>query len=111
MKLNLFVTQNYERDKEMLTNKIWIDGLQVYRKLFILRADSKVTLPSNVNSIVSISGFVMLQRTYIQQLPFLSGDGLFKCSCTVANNEVYLETSEDVRNDFEAYVIIEYTKK
>lgn len=103
-------TQEYSLYKEINTGKIWTDGKVVYRSTFNIIPGQTIKLDDTIVSYVSIAGFVILDGTFIQNLPFISGTGDIICSVTIEGNTLKLENTNGYDKRLNAFVSVEYTK-
>lgn len=102
---------------ETKTNKVWIDGKPIYRKVIdcgILPNNNSITIDHNISSIASVitlQGIAVSSSIYLP-IPYVAG------SPTTANDWIHLYTTKteigiSTLFDFSAYkgyVTIEYTK-
>lgn len=103
--------------QETKTNKIWIDGKPIYRKVVdfgVLPNASSKEVPSgitNVDYVVSIEGVRRNQQeNTFTSLPSLSTtESIYFVDITLLNNNIRIRAGSDRSNEI-AYVILEYTK-
>lgn len=103
-------TQEYSLYKEINTGKTWTDGKVVYRSTFNITPGKTIELNASIMSYVSITGFVILDGVFIQNLPLISGTGDIICSATIERNVLKLENSSGYDKRLNAFVSVEYTK-
>lgn len=102
---------------EVKTNKIWIDGKPIYRKVFdlgVIPSDSAMTYSTNLNnvSIKKIDGYVYdSSNTVIQPINYISQSTTSIIETITINNgsQIRLRTKGPFTN-IKAYVVLEYTK-
>ena len=102
---------------EIKTNKIWIDGKPIYRKVFdlgIIPSDGAMTYSTNLNnvSIKKIDGYVYdSSDTVVQPINYISQSSTSIIETITINNgsQIRLRTKGPFTN-IKAYVVLEYTK-
>ncbi len=116
--INFNVTEKVEIPKdvysteETLTNKVWIDGKPVYRKIVVgavltSTAVTKYDLSgSNIDSVVSLD--LMLSNAELQRTPNLSG--LITFFYVNADKEIELNALSTPLSGYTPTFIVEYTK-
>lgn len=102
---------------EIKTNKIWIDGKPIYRKVFdlgVIPSDGAMTHSTNLNnvSIKKIDGYVYdSDDTVVQPINYISQSTTSIIETITINNgsQIRLRTKGPFTN-IKAYVVLEYTK-
>lgn len=103
---------------ETKTNKVWIDGKPIYRKVIdfgSLPNNTTKYMPHNINNIdkvIEIRGYATESGTknfYPLPLQYRGADSSYNVEILVNNNNVIVGASQN-RSMYIAYVILEYTK-
>lgn len=103
---------------ETKTNKVWIDGKPIYRKVInfgSLPNNTTKYIPHNINNIdkvIEIRGYATESGTknfYPLPLQYKGADSSYNVEILVNNNNVIAGASQN-RSMYTAYVILEYTK-
>ena len=110
-------TPEYYSTEEVKTNKVWIDGKPIYRKVVnfgTLPDNAHKTVPhgiSNVENFISITGWAKDPSTDINfNLPFVSPNSDYCVSLIVSGNNIDVQTGRNRTNYTICYTILEYTK-
>ena len=103
---------------ETKTNKVWIDGKPIYRKVIdfgSLPNNTTKYIPHNINNInkvIEIRGYateIGTKNFYPLPLQYKGADSSYNVEILVNNNNVIAVASKD-RSMYIAYLIVEYTK-
>lgn len=99
---------------EVKTNKVWIDGKPIYRKVVDLGNMPNATTKrvahgiTNVSTYISLRGIANIDTTMIFPLPFLSSSNL-NITLEIQRTDIVIITDYD-RSSASGYAIVEYTK-
>ena len=103
--------------EEILTNKHWIDGKPIYRKVIDVGVLPNATTKLVAHGILNLDRVIHLYGTYINSpnkwapIPWTStGSTGNNISCEVDSADVRIVTGVDRSSDYSCYVILEYTK-
>ena len=100
---------------EAKTNKIWIDGKPIYRKVYYIASLPNATSQdydpgiSNMNYLVDMSGTIIFANGFMPvntPRPDSNGSGV---AFYWQNNKIHVISPSD-RSNWSCYVILEYTK-
>ena len=102
---------------ETLTNKVWIDGKPIYRKVIDFGALPNTTTKTVAYNITNLDKFVRIEgyglnpnSQALMPLPYAAPtDASLNVRLIVASNTVDIQTGSD-RTDYNGYIILEYTK-
>ena len=110
-------TPEYYSTEEVKTNKVWIDGKPIYRRVVNFGTfpdNAHKTVPhgiSNVENFISITGWAKDPSTDINfNLPFVSPNSDYCVSLIVSGNNIDVQTGRNRTNYTICYTILEYTK-
>ena len=99
---------------ETKTNKIWIDGKPIYRKVFVGKIEgNSCTIKIDVEdyNLVSYKSYVTDDTRLIADgNMWRGGDNNFSSYCYINNNEIIFATGGATRSGYNLVFILEYTK-
>ena len=100
---------------EVKTNKKWVDGKPIYRKVFMFGAMPNTTnkdIPHNISNLgTTIKCYGMAVRTSDSRaLPIPDSTPGAEITCGVSNTNVSVITYSDRSSFNDSHIIIEYTK-
>lgn len=106
-------------EEERKTNKVWIDGKTIYRKVINFGALPNATKKEVQHNISNLKNFTKIEgiairndnTNFSQPLPLIykNVDTGYNTALTANNTIVGIETNND-RSNFYGYVTLEYTK-
>lgn len=106
-------------EEERKTNKVWIDGKTIYRKVINFGALPNATKKDVAHNISNLEQFIRIEGVstrqdntkFSQSLPLIykNIESNYNTSLGVDVQTVSIQTNED-RSMFNGYVILEYTK-
>lgn len=106
-------------EEERKTNKVWIDGKTIYRKVIKFGALPNATKKEVQHNISNISNFTEIkgiairndETKFTQSLPLVykNAEMFYNTTLAVDNTIIEIQTAGD-RSMFNGYVILEYTK-
>lgn len=100
---------------ETLTNKLWIDGKPIYRKVVDLGTMPDTTAKSVAHGISSLENVVELRAMmtngegWFLPIPFVSGSFEYQISLTTSDTNITVTAFMD-RTAWHGWAVIEYTK-
>lgn len=97
---------------EVKTNKVWIDGKPIYKKVIV---DTTPThneeILSNVDNLISLSGFVLWNNSTKYMFPFILPTGnIYVSARLLSTNKIALDVIGATTELTSISAIIEYTK-
>lgn len=100
---------------EVKTNKIWINGKTIYRKVYPftlsnnIPADNAIGLmPNNYEQTIKLYGVVNASNN---QIPIpISWNEVWDCGIMVQNNRIYIRSTWGMFAGLSGYAVVEYTK-
>lgn len=101
---------------EIKTNKVWIDGKPIYRKVinFGTLPNNNVKKVShgilNIDTFVSINGITFTSEKTATALPYAHSDSTNEVSLFIESTNVAIRTFGNKTNYIKTYVTLEYTK-
>ena len=101
---------------EKPTNKLWIDGKQIYRKVVNFGAlpnNDRKTVNHGISSIsswVSVQGVAWESSKNAVPLPHVDTDNSYSVALWATSTAVIIKTAQDRSSFTSCYVILEYTK-
>lgn len=110
--INKDMMQDVYSTEEIKTNKVWIDGKPIYRKVINIGNVSKSEVQtsvnvSNLNKVIHISGGGYMSNGNYLEWSFSNINGFVSCYFQAANNKLISYAQYELFNSF---AIIEYTK-
>lgn len=101
---------------EIKTNKVWIDGKPIYRKVinFGILPNNNIKKVShgilNIDTFVSINGITFTSEKTATALPYAHSDSTNEVSLFIEDTNVAIRTFGNKTNYIKTYVTLEYTK-
>lgn len=101
---------------EKATNKYWVDGKQIYRKVVnfgTLPNNDRKTVNHGISSIsswVSIQGVAWESSKSAVPLPHVDTDNSYSIALWVTSTAIVIKTAQDRTPFTSCYVTLEYTK-
>lgn len=101
---------------EIKTNKVWIDGKPIYRKVinFGILPNNNIKKVShgilNIDTFVSINGITFTSEKTATALPYAHSDSTNEVSLFIEGTNVAIRTFGNKTNYIKTYVTLEYTK-
>ena len=113
-KENMFDKDIYSTS-ETKTNKVWIDGKPIYRKVISATSPSSVNIWVGVGSISNLSVLISISGTLAgtsdgRILPINYPEPSYEIVTTVIRGSVQMRTSTSVFTSKPCHIILEYTK-
>ena len=100
---------------ETLTNKVWIDGKPIYRKVVNIGALPNNTLKNvdhgitNIDTITDYYGMVASTSKTALKIPYVATESLDYIAMYVSVTNVAVKTKQDM-SAYGGYAVVEYTK-
>lgn len=110
--VNKALVENYSTD-EVKTNKVWIDGKSIYRKVITGNYNDNAVILSNIGTLINVSGTGDSGTGITRLLPYyeIYNNQSFVCTLTKqSNNIVFISKLEGNSHIGSLNIIIEYTK-
>lgn len=102
-------------ENEVLTDKIWIDGRPVYRKVVektsgITTGGASISFDFTNLNLVKYEAFYINTNNQMETPYYNNGDDKFRCLVQQNNNQIYYILGSGLTNITTIRVILEYTK-